>query len=174
MTVRIAAVLIVLAVSSTFAQQGEPPLAQPRKVEIINLQDLQRAEVPQPPEPPAGATAWSLIVHTTGGFTGRGVGTVTISSDGRMVCPAPCASLAGAQMKLISSRVASIQEAAWVPRVPTGFCRDCVFTTVVLKRREGDGVRTYIASWDDSQPATPELRELRRLALELQSARAGR
>jgi hypothetical protein len=163
--------LVALAVTGTDAQQSEPPLKQPRTVEIAGLQDLQRPDVPDPPEPPAGANAWSLIVHTTGGFTGRGVGTVTISSDGRMVCPAACASLGGAQMRLISSSVDSIQGAAWVSHVPTGFCRDCVFTTVVLKRREGDGVRTYIASWDDSQSVTPELRELRRLALELRIQR---
>ena len=150
MTVRVAAVFLALAVTSAMAQ---PPDA---------------------PEPPPGANSWSLRIHTTGGFTGMGVGSVTISSDGRMVCPEPCAALVEAQMKLISNSVASIQEAAWVPRVPTGFCRDCVFTTVVLKRREGDGVRTYIASWDDSQSATPELRELRRLALELRSERSAR
>jgi len=40
----------------------------------------------------------------------------------------------------------------------------------VLKRREGDAVRTYIASWDDSQPATSELRELRRLVFELRGS----
>jgi hypothetical protein len=32
----------------------------------------------------------------------------------------------------------------------------------------------YHASWDDSQQPSPELRELRRLALELRAARDGR
>ena len=67
----------------------------------------------------------------------------------------------------VSTTLASIIDAAWIRRTPSGFCRDCMQTTVALKRREGDVVRTYVASWDDSQPATPELRELRRLAFEL-------
>jgi hypothetical protein len=174
MTVRVLAVFAVLSVTSVHAQ--EP---QPRNIEkplVLNLKDAQQApEVPQPPDPPVGASGWSLSVHTTGGFTGRGVGSVTISSDGQMACAgAPCATPIAAQMKLISTTIGSIVEAAWLRQAPSGFCRDCVHTTVVLKRREGDAVRTYIASWDDSQRATRELRELRRLALELRAAPSGR
>jgi hypothetical protein len=75
------------------------------------------------------------------------------------------------QLSSVSTTLASIVDAAWIRKTPSSFCRDCVQTTVVLKRRQGDAVRTYVASWDDSQPATSELRELRRLVLELRSAR---
>jgi hypothetical protein len=44
----------------------------------------------------------------------------------------------------------------------------------VLKRRDRDGVRVYRASWDDSQAVTPELRDLRRLALDLRAQRVSR
>jgi hypothetical protein len=134
------------------------------------------AQEPQPPDPPAGAAAWSLMIHTTGGFTGQGVGSVTIISDGQIACgPAPCATLVNATLlKPVSTTIASIVEAAWIRRPPSGLCRDCVQTTIALKRREGDIVRTYVASWDDSQAASPELRELRRLAFELRASGATR
>jgi hypothetical protein len=128
--------------------------------------------VPQPPEPPAGAAAWSLLIHTTGGFTGQGVGSVTLISDGSFTCVSGCAAqVATSQLRSVSTTLASIVDAAWIRKTPSSFCRDCVQTTVVLKRREGDVVRTYVASWDDSQPATSELRELRRLVFELRSTR---
>ena len=38
--------------------------------------------------------------------------------------------------------------------------------------REDDVVRTYVASWDDSQAASQEMRELRRLALDLRPTSA--
>ena len=53
----------------------------------------------------------------------------------------------------------------------TTLCSDCIRTTIVLKRREGAVVSVYRASWDDSQSVAPELRELRRLALDLRAAR---
>ena len=62
----------------------------------------------------------------------------------------------------------ALATAPWIRQAASSFCRDCTQTTVVLKRREGDVVRTYVASWDTSQPVTAELRELRRLVLELQ------
>jgi hypothetical protein len=134
----------------------------------------QVVEVPQPPDPPAGAAAWSLTIHTTGGFTGQGVGSVTMISDGSLTCASGCAAqVAASQLRSVSTTLASIVDAAWIRKTPSSFCRDCVQTTVVLKRREGDVVRTYVASWDDSQPATSELRELRRLVFELR-APAGR
>jgi hypothetical protein len=68
----------------------------------------------------------------------------------------------------------SIIDAAWILRTPSGFCRDCVQTTIVLKRRDGDTISTYRARWDDSQPVSPELRELRRVALELRAARTAK
>ena len=175
MTVRVAAALAALSVTGATAQQAQPPRPQPQKLEIINFQDLQQPDVPEPSEPPAGASAWSLRVHTTGGFTGRGVGSVTVSSDGQMACgPAPCATPAVTALlesfgKAISSAVVG---AVWGPQPLSSVCSDCIRTTIVLKRREGDVVRLYRASWDDSQSVAPELRDLRRLAVELRAARS--
>jgi hypothetical protein len=174
MSLRAAALLAVLVVSTATAQQAAPPLPQPRQVEVVSLQNLQRADVPEPPEPPVGPNAWSLQVHTSGGFTGRGAGSVTISSDGRMGCGAvPCATPeASGLLDSFGKAVASaVRGAAWGGQPLSTLCSDCIRTTIVVKRREGDVVSVYRASWDDSQSVVPELRELRRLALDLRAAR---
>ena len=159
MTCRVLTLIVLLSAATVYAQQ-------PVKL-------VQAGEVPQPPEPPADAAAWSLMIHTTGGFTGQEVGSVTMISDGKLTCTSgSCAAkIAVSQLRQVSTTLASIVDAAWIRKSASSFCRDCVQTTVVLKRREGDAVRTYVASWDDSQPATSELRELRRLVFELRSAR---
>lgn len=148
MTVRVLILTVLLVTATVYAQ-----------------------EPPQPPDPPAGAATWSLTIHTTGGFTGQGVGSVTLISDGSLTCASGCAAqVAASQVRSVSTTLASIVDTAWIRTTPSSFCRDCVQTTVVLKRREGDAVRTYVASWDDSQPATSELRELRRLVFELRGS----
>lgn len=175
MTLRVATALATLAVTSAIAQQPEN-LPQPGTIEIVKLRDAQVADVPDPPDPPPGADSWSIRIHTTGGFTGQGIGSVTISSDGQMACgPAPCATpIAVPMLQPVTTVIASVINVPWIRQTPSGICRDCIQTTIALKRRDGDLVHVYRASWDDSQPATPELRELRRLALELRAARAAR
>jgi hypothetical protein len=176
-TTRVLTLIVLLSGATVYAQE----LPQQRDVttllrlvpRITNEPDFRLAqvvEVPQPPEPPADAAAWSLTIHTTGGFTGQGVGSVTLVSNGALRCPSGCAArVAASQLRSVSTTLASIVDAAWIRRTPSSLCRDCVQTTVVLKRREGDAVRRYVASWDDSQPATSELRELRRLVFELRA-----
>ena len=185
MRTRVGFLVAVMAAVPAHAQEPQS-LPQSRDVHSLlvlletarppsaNLQDLQGVpEVPQPPEPPAGKDAWSLRVHTTGGFTGRGIGSVTISSDGQLGCgPAPCATrVPTASLRPVITALTSIVDAAWIRRTPSGICSDCIQTTIALKRREGDIVRTFVATWDDSQTPAPELRELRRLAFELRDAR---
>jgi hypothetical protein len=178
MSIRLVSAFAVLAVSTTSAAESPPLPPQPRQVEIVRLQDLQRPDVPEPPEPPPGANAWSLRVHTSGGFTGRGVGSVMISSDGQLGCgPAPCATpVVTALLEPVGKAITSaVAGAVWASQQPLStLCSDCIRTTIVLKRREGDVVRLYRASWDDSQSVTPELRDLRQLALEVRSGRSAR
>ena len=132
---------------------------------------------PDPPEPPAANDAWTLQISYTGGFTGLGLGTVTVVSDGKMMCdrPGPCATaLAAPQLLRLTTTMTSILEAAWIRRTPSWICSDCMQTTIVLKRRGADGVRRLVASWDDSQPIAPELRELRRLVFEMRAGSGAR
>jgi hypothetical protein len=163
-TVRLLILTALLSSAAVYAQ--EPTINVPL------ARAMQIAEVPQPPDPPAGPAAWSLTIHTTGGFTGQGIGSVTMSSDGTLACAAggSCArQVAVSQLRQVSTALASIVDAAWIRKTPSGLCRDCVQTTVVLRRREGDVVRTFVASWDDSESTTSELRELRRVVFELRA-----
>ena len=123
------------------------------------------------PDPPARENAWSLQVSSTGGFTGRGRGTVTVTSDGHVSCiPTACATpLAASRLRPVTTTIESIVEDAWIRRTPSGICSDCMQTTVTLKRRYRNGIRMFVASWDDSQTVPPELRELQRLVYELRT-----
>ena len=175
MTLRVAIALATLAVTSAVAQQPES-LPQPSKIDVVTLRDAQGADVAETPEPPPGVNSWSIRIHTTGGFTGQGIGSVTINSNGQMACgPAPCATpVAATMLQPVTTVIASVVNGPWIRQTPSGLCRDCIQTTITLKRRDGDLVHVYRASWDDTQPPSEELRELRRLALELRAARAGR
>ena len=190
MRVRLVTLAAVMAAMAAHAQ--EPPsrpqsrdvhsilsllqAAEPGPADRQNFQGTPGTEVPLPPDPPAGNDAWSLRVHTCGGFNGQGIGSVTISSNGQVGCgPAPCATpVATASLRPVITALRAIIDAAWIRRTPSGLCRDCIQTTIALKRREGDSVRTFVATWDDSQQPAPELRELRRLAFELRDARIAR
>lgn len=184
-----ARLIAALALTVTTAAAQEPaPQPQQRspgqllqaiedaKPRTMTTQDAAALQVPEPPEPPAGANAWSLRINTSGGFTGMGVGSVTISSDGQMSCgPAPCATpVAATLLNPVATSIAASLEAVWIRQTPSGACMDCIRTTVALKRRDGDVVRVFRASWDDSRPPSPELRELRRAAFELRAARSAR
>lgn len=170
--VRSCAALLVLLATALHAQ--DLPTPRPVEGQVIErskpVTGTPLVQIPEPPEPPAGNDAWTLQISYTGGFTGLGAGTVTIVSDGTMTCerPKPCvAALAGPQLQRLTTMLASILETAWIRQMPSGICSDCMQTTIVLKRRAGDGVRRLVASWDDSQATAPELRELRRLVFEM-------
>ena len=183
MTVRCIGPVAALLAAVTTAHAQALPQSRPAEAlsgtsqsgrQVINaryIQSVPEDAIAQLPDPPAGRDAWSLRVHTSGGFTGQGVGSVTISSDGRIACSPTCATpVSLASLSRIGTVLTSILEAAWIRRSP-GFCSDCIRTTVTLKRREGDAVRMYVATWEDGQLSAPELRELRRLTFELRDAR---
>ena len=165
MRLRLLTVLAVLAAADVYAQQRV----------LIDGEPVIIAEPPAVPDPPDAQDAWTLQVTYTGGFTGLGLGTVTIVSDGQMTCvPRACVTkLAPARLRPVTTTIGSIVDAAWIQKPPSSFCRDCMQTTITLKRREGDAIRIDRARWDDSQSTAPELRELRRLAFDLRTASTG-
>src|SRR5688500_16060299 len=166
-----AAGLLVMATTVQAQALPAPRPIDPQIVDPITVAPLVR--LPEPPEPPDGTDAWTLQISYTGGFTGLGLGTVTVVSDGKMTCDGrgPCApALTAPQLRQLATTLSSVLEAAWIRRTPTGICSDCMETTIVLKRRGADGVRRLVASWDDSQPIAPELRELRRMVFEMRAA----
>jgi hypothetical protein len=166
--VGLAAVLLLLtATMQVDAQPPPPPLS--------NAQPVDRAEPPVLPDPPAGENAWRVKVSSTGGITGRGLGTVTIGSDGQVSCaPTACATpVDDRRLKRVAEVLNAIGDGDWIKR-PPGRCNDCMQTTITLKRRSKDGIVTSVATWDDSETVGAELSELRRLVLELRTSTAAR
>jgi hypothetical protein len=172
-----AAVLVLMATALHAQDLPTPGPGDPQVIERIKpVTVTPLVQIPEPPEPPAANDAWTLQIAYAGGFTGLGAATVTIVSDGRMTCerPTPCVSaVAGPQLLRLTTTLTSILETAWIRQMP-GICSDCMRTTIVLKRRAGGGVSRRVASWDDSQPTAPELRELRRLVFEIRADSSAR
>lgn len=130
---------------------------------------LMAAQVAPPALPtlllPSDRGGWVVRIETSGGFTGRGSGSYTVSSAGELKClsltrqPVCGDRLAPETQQAISRLVTSIPATAGVP-VPEEpgrgrtVCNDCVTTTMTVRQRDGDGERTVMYRWDESTRAT--------------------
>jgi hypothetical protein len=132
------------------------------------LRALTRVELPE------GKDAWVVQVVTSGGFTGRGRGDVTLTSAGVVTCsPAvvvPCADkLSPASLESLSKLIASANPKKWQDR-PGGACSDCYGTLLVLQRRDAKGrCESYKVYFDDTTLALmpEEVRQIYARAFDL-------
>jgi hypothetical protein len=86
--------------------------------------------------------SWVADVSTSGGFTGRGKGGLTVDSAGMMLCTAPmlCAGIARpGSLAPVADALAHLRTPAWGDPRRTGLCRDCYTTTLTLRSRQPDG-----------------------------------
>lgn len=103
---------------------------------------------------PDGEGAWTIRITTGGGFTGRGRGNVTLTSQGNLACLQtlrPCDSkLVDDKLRPIAQLVSSFDPSKW-DSTPAGnsFCNDCYTTTVTFARRDGGKLKVARLSWDD-------------------------
>jgi hypothetical protein len=117
--------------------------------ELVLLRALARVELPE------GKDSWVVQVVTSGGFTGRGRGDVTLTSAGVVTCsPAvvvPCADkLSPASLESLSKLIASANPKRWQDR-PGGACSDCYGTLLALQRRDAKGrAESYKVYFDDT------------------------
>ena len=152
-----------------FAQESAnktPPTSPAQKSET----ELQRPNSAQRQNPtvvlPAGmgsfpivglspeANSWAVQIITRGGIAGKGKGDLTITSYGHLVWNGvenQCnVKLGDDALQMLAQTAFSVDASKWDGR-KASFCADCYVTTLILQRRERDGiVRTYIACWDDS------------------------
>jgi hypothetical protein len=142
--------------SSSFAQKPETESQKPNSAQgqnptvllLDNMGAFQKVELS--PE----ANSWAVQIITRGGFDGKGMGDLTITSQGRLVwnerrnqCDAK---LGDDVLQMLTQTAFSADASKWV-WLRSRICADCYKTAIVLQRREGDGiVRTYIAYWDSS------------------------
>jgi hypothetical protein len=157
---------LVPAIAAAQAAQ-DAPVPRPAPI-VINARDLQ----PAPPAAlaglPGGSGAWVLQLTTSGGVMGTGSRTANfaVTSDGRLACEvSDCAgSLPRSALSGLIDKLARLDTSLW-PGLPsvagqTTLCRDCLRTTLTLRRREGEVVAVYTASWDPTQPMATSIREL--------------
>jgi len=104
---------------------------------------------------PAGDRAWAVQIVTTGGFTGKGRGNVTLTSDGTLQLFGPDGScsvkLADETMKALTETVFAANSTYNTDRlVDRQICADCIVTALVVTRRKTGGDETLASSWDDA------------------------
>jgi hypothetical protein len=147
-------------------------------------QDASQFEATPAPLP-NGNNVWSVRMVRSGGFAGRTL-TATATSDGTLTCFS-CAdgtksrSLSSEDLRAIvptgdlkaalagNSTVKAVKPGEKLALLPSGLCRDCFVTRMIVQHRDSQGkVETYLASWDDVTAAGAPA-ELVRLAGALSS-----
>ena len=132
----ITVVIAALASSALIAGQAPPPEAS------LSVPD--------------GDGAWTIRITTSGGFTGRGRGNVTLTSQGNLTCLQtlrPCDNkLVDDKLRPIAQLVSSFDPSKWTSATPAGqsLCNDCYTTTVTFARRDGGKLKITTLSWDDA------------------------
>jgi len=110
------------------------------------------AQIPQMALPD-GNDMWVVQVVTSGGLLGAGSGDVAISSEGKIVCRREIRCANSFQLSNFQPLVEIIQAGTLPvlrPSALVSLCRDCITTTITIRRRDAMGiVHTYTASWDD-------------------------
>ena len=117
--------------------------------------------------------SWVVLVSTTGGFTGRGAGAVTVRSDGAAACDVPlqCAATAPADsIRQLASAILLARGLTWERPSSRSICNDCIVTTLTLYVRQADGTESRaVFTWDDvDAPQLPaRVREIYDAAMRL-------
>jgi len=122
---------------------------------------------------PDGDGAWTIRITTGGGFTGRGRGNVTLTSQGTLTCLQtlrPCDNkLVDDKLRPIAQLVSSFDPSKWASERPASnsLCNDCYTTTVTFARREGGKLKVATLSWDDTTQSKmpPDLVKIAETAL---------
>lgn len=107
---------------------------------------------------------WSIEVASSGGITGRGLGSLRVDSDGKLSCPGK---LTDDERTRLARAVADAKPENW----PTGgesMCCDRIEWTLALTI----GGKTHEATWiDDPKFEMPDdLRALTRVIVDIQAA----
>ena len=126
---------------------------------ILTFSGINAAQAPPPdalPSVPDGDGAWTIRISTSGGFTGRGRGSVTMTSQGNLSClktSRPCTEkLVDDKLRPVARLVSSFDPSKWASPTPQEnmVCNDCITTTVTFARREGGKLKIKSLSWNDA------------------------
>jgi hypothetical protein len=102
---------------------------------------------------PEGNGSWSVTIETSGGSTGKGEGDLAVSSQGKIACSSGlrCASdFVPLDMQPLLDAMQNVSLPARSPSLVSS-CRDCITTTITIRRRDSMGVvQIYSGSWDET------------------------
>ena len=166
-------ILILLLAAGLPAQGGQPATkSDSNKKAAAQVRRPARLKV----------SGWSLKLTSSGGFSGRGGGEVTITSRGEVVATRPPVAnqvgpsckgrLRPAQLRAMSRAISSARPAAWRaryvdPQNPDGCCDQFSYQLELEVKGSADApARTYTTGWHEgSRELLPkELREILRAA----------
>jgi hypothetical protein len=144
-------------------------------IAVFLLLGSARAGIAQSPENlrpvpqlalPSGSDVWVVEIFSSGGITGGSSRDFALSSRGRIVCDSPkddCPRrFSRATLQSFFQDVPLAGQAVPVPSVPS-LCSDCVTKTMVVRRRDPQGIeQTFTASWNVLTASTvpPEVMRL--------------
>jgi hypothetical protein len=157
-----AMLLMSVVVLSAFSQQNPANLPPPWQLTADSL------------KLPGGDSGWSVRVTQAGGFTGKVLHDITVTSEGNRTCLVSTSCPANLSMDVLQSLIPLVA----LPTIPLGeysrssLCRDCILTRITVRRREaGAADRTYFAFWDDAtaNKAPPELLRIVRAVIALEN-----
>ena len=104
---------------------------------------------------PAGDNGWAVQIVSSGGFSGKGRGDLTLASDGILYWKGADG---GCSRKLVDEIMNALTKVVLSAdlSVPSrelsagGFCADCYVTSIIVQHRAGaEAVRAARVTWDD-------------------------
>jgi hypothetical protein len=105
---------------------------------------------------PPGDHAWAVRILSSGGFSGKGRGDLTLASDGILYWNGPDG---GCSRKLSDETLNALTKVVLAADLtvssreqsPVGFCADCYTTSMIVQQRGvAEVIRALRVSWDDT------------------------
>lgn len=109
---------------------------------------------------PAGENAWAVQIVSSGGYSGKGRGNLTLASDGILYwngADGGCSrKLSGETMNALTKVVLAADLSVSSKEQSTvGFCADCYTTSMIVQHRGvAEVIRALRVHWDDSNQTT--------------------
>src|SRR5262245_61922767 len=111
---------------------------------------------------PDEGDTWSVKVETSGGFTGRGRGSLAVSSDGKAALTpltggqARETKLSADDVRKLTMAVKQARPAGWMPRYKATNVADGITYNLTLKVGAGKEEKTHKVIWEDGSKGIPE------------------
>lgn len=131
---------------------------QQQNKDVRNPKTLPNVPSVAPIGLPPGDNAWAVQILSSGGFSGKGRGDLTLASDGILYWNGPdggCSRKLNDETMNALSKVVLAADLTVSSReqeqAPVGFCADCYTTSMIVQQRGvAEVIRALRVSWDDA------------------------